>query len=117
MLDELRGQIDEYETLQSGQRTLASIKYLEELPHLLVSARKAAGLSSSELATRLTISNDEMLELERTAYASASLPLITQAMDALGIRLRGGIHLSYPIDEGWLAAERAGLGIGVSVSE
>ena len=109
LLDELSGEIEEYETLQSGQRTVAAVKYLDEVPRILVSARVAAGLTPADLASRLEITEDQVLELERTVYASAPLPLIARAMDALGIRIRDGITFSYPVDEVWSAAQRAAL--------
>jgi HTH-type transcriptional regulator/antitoxin HigA len=108
-LEELSGQMTEYEMLQSGQRTLAAVKYLDELPRILVSAREAAGMTPADLASRLDITERQMLELEQTAYASATLPLITRTMNVLGIRLRDGINLSYPVEEGWIAAQRATL--------
>jgi ribosome-binding protein aMBF1 (putative translation factor) len=52
-LQELRGQLTEYDALREGRTPVGELSSLDDLPRLLVRARIAAGLSQRSLAERL----------------------------------------------------------------
>jgi len=65
-LEDLRAEIEEYEDLKAGKRTVLEINSFEELPRALVQARIAAGLSQKELADRLGIKEQQVQRYEAT---------------------------------------------------
>jgi ribosome-binding protein aMBF1 (putative translation factor) len=101
-LDELREQINEYESLKSGQQAVISLNSLEELPRALIQARIAAGLTQRELAERMRLKEQQIQRYEATEYASADLARVNEVARALGLRVREDIFLSsspHPSDE------------------
>src|ERR1700712_2836832 len=93
-LDELREQINEYESLKSGQQAVISLNSLEELPRALIQARIAAGLTQRELAERMRLKEQQIQRYEATEYASADLARINEVARALGLRVREDIFLN-----------------------
>lgn len=93
LMDELRGQVEEYEALLAGERPVLSLESFEELPHALIKARIAAGLTQKDLAERLGLKEQQIQRYEATDYASASLERLQEVIRALGIRMREEIIL------------------------
>jgi ribosome-binding protein aMBF1 (putative translation factor) len=87
-LGDLQRELEEYETLRSGRRKVATLDSLEKLSTTLIQARIAAGLSQAELATRLGLKPQQIQRYEATDYQSASLERVNQIMRILGVRLR-----------------------------
>jgi ribosome-binding protein aMBF1 (putative translation factor) len=87
-LADLRAQIEEYESLRSGQRQVVELDSCEELPRALIQARIASGLSQKELAQRLRLKEQQIQRYEATEYASASLARVLQVIRALDIQVR-----------------------------
>ena len=87
-LADLRAEIEEYEILRSGQRSVLALDSLEELPQALIKARIASGLSQRELAAQLGIKEQQMQRYEATGYAHASLSRVMAVARTLGIQVR-----------------------------
>jgi ribosome-binding protein aMBF1 (putative translation factor) len=87
-LADLQGEIEEYETLRSGRRKVATLDSLEKLSTTLIQARIAAGLSHADLASRLGLRPQQIQRYEATDYQSASLERVNEIMRVLGVRLR-----------------------------
>lgn len=92
-LEDLQGQLSEYEELQSGKWSIISLDSLEELPQALIKARIAAGLTQRELAERLGLKEQQIQRYEATEYASADLARVNEVARALGIRVREDVFL------------------------
>lgn len=92
-LDELRGDLDEFEALQSGNRNVFELASFDELPSALIRARIAVGLTQRELAERLGMKEQQLQRYEATDYAGASLERIRAVMSELGLKAREEIFL------------------------
>ncbi|MCE9551909.1 MAG: helix-turn-helix domain-containing protein [Planctomycetes bacterium] len=92
-LDELREQLAEFDELQSGRRGVLCVESFDQLPHALVQARIAAGLSHKELAERLGLKEQQVQRYEATDYGSASLARLQEVVTALGVSLREELFL------------------------
>ncbi len=87
-LGDLQREIEEYETLRSGRRKVATLDSLEKLSITLIQARIAGGLSQADLAARLGLKPQQIQRYEATEYQSASLERVNEIMRVLGVRLR-----------------------------
>ncbi len=92
-LEELRGQLTEYETLQSGQHNVLEAASFDDLPRALIRARIAAGLSQKQLADRLGLKEQQIQQYEATEYSSASLARVREVIQALGVLVREDVFL------------------------
>lgn len=92
-LEVLKSEIEEYEALRDGKRSVLEGVSLEELPLALIRARIAAGLTQRELGERLRVSEQQVQRYEATEYASASLSRLVEVTRALGVRLREDVFL------------------------
>ena len=92
-LDELIEQIEEYEELQAGSRSVIEVDSFNELPNALVKARIAAGLSQKDLADRLELKEQQIQRYESTDYRAASLARLQEVVQALGISVREEVFL------------------------
>ena len=86
-LSDLRAEIQEYETLKTGNFPLEQLKGISELPTLLIKARIASGLSQRDLADRLGLKEQQIQRYEATEYASASFTRIGEVVSALGVQV------------------------------
>jgi hypothetical protein len=68
-LAELDAQLREYEELRVGERQVARVTSLAELPTALIRARIAAGLSQRERAERLGLKEQQIQRYEAENYA------------------------------------------------
>lgn len=92
-LDDLQAEMRGYEALQSGQCPVLPLESFERLPRALIQARIAAGLTQKDLGAKLGLKEQQIQRYEATEYAAASLQCITKVVHALGITVRGDIHL------------------------
>src|SRR5580704_932802 len=90
-LEDLRGELREYETLRKRGTEAIEVTSFEELLESLVKARIAAGLTQTELGERLGLKEQQIQRYEATGYSSASLDRIKQVVEALGLRLGKGV--------------------------
>jgi len=86
-LDDLRAELDEYESLKSGRKKVLKLESFEELPRALVRARIASGLSQRELAEKLGIKEQQVQRYEATDYQSASLARVADVVNTLGLKV------------------------------
>lgn len=82
-LEDLEGQLREYELLKAGNFKLDDLHVVSELPTALIKARIAQGLSQKDLAERLNLKEQQIQRYEATDYASASLNRIKEVVNAL----------------------------------
>lgn len=87
-LTDLESEIAEYERLRSGEALVLTIDSFDELPKALIKGRIAAGLTQRALAERLSLDEQQIAQYEATNYGSASMELVGQVIDALGIDVR-----------------------------
>jgi transcriptional regulator with XRE-family HTH domain len=92
-IEELRGQLAEYEALRRGQVAVLELESLGELPEALIRARAAAGLSQEALAERLGLKKQQVQRYEATRYAGVSLERVQAIADALGAKIREQVML------------------------
>lgn len=90
----LSEQIQEYEALKSGAIDIMKASSIHDLPHLLVSARIAQGLSQRTLAEILGLKEQQIQRYEAEQYASASLRRLTQVAEALHLEIQETVELS-----------------------
>lgn len=95
-LEDLRGQLADYEALRDGHVQLLELDSLEQLPQALIRARIAAGLTQKELARRLGMREQQVQRYEATRYAGASLARLQAVADALGVEMRERLVLPTP---------------------
>jgi ribosome-binding protein aMBF1 (putative translation factor) len=92
-LEDLRGEMLEYEALRSGKRRSLALESIEQLPKTLIQARIAAGLSQEELASKLGLKPQQIQRYEVTNYQGASLERVNEVVRVLGLKLRRGAEL------------------------
>ena len=83
-IEELQGELREYESLLSGGFEPGDLQAIAHLPTMLIQARIARGLSHKDLAERLGLKEQQIQRYEATEYASASLTRIREVAGALG---------------------------------
>ena len=95
-LADLEAELEQYESLRSGQRRIIRTESLDDFPRALIQARVALGLTQRDLAERLGLKEQQIQRYEATEYASASLRRIREVVDALGVNLAGKITCAPP---------------------
>jgi hypothetical protein len=92
-LDDLLGEIKEYEDLKSGKLSVIRLDSFAELPEGLIRARIASGLSHKALAEKLGLKEQQIQRYEADGYSSASFERLTEVAKAIGVKVRGEIEL------------------------
>ncbi len=72
-LADLEEELREYERLKYGDFEFGRLDAVADVPHLLIRARIARGLSQKSLAGRLGLKEQQIQRYEASEYASASL--------------------------------------------
>jgi HTH-type transcriptional regulator/antitoxin HigA len=85
--DILKEQMDEYESLKSGNINQFEAKSLLELPQVLIKARIANGLSQNDLAKLLSLKEQQIQRYEADMYSSASLQRLSEVADVLNLKI------------------------------
>ncbi len=83
-IEDLQGELRDYESLLSGGFEPDDLQAVAHLPTMLIRARIAQGLSQKDLAERLGLKEQQIQRYEATDYASASLTRIREVAGALG---------------------------------
>ncbi|HBB33199.1 MAG TPA: DNA-binding protein [Cyanobacteria bacterium UBA8803] len=99
-LDDLRKEIQDYETLTTHDPKIPLVLKLEDindLPLLLIKARMAAKLSPKELADLAGLEEAQIQEYEENDYETASFLDVIAVFDALDIKVQKGEFL-LPLD-------------------
>jgi transcriptional regulator with XRE-family HTH domain len=92
-LEELRGELEDYESLKGGKQPVVALNSLADLPRQLVRARIAAGLSHKELAARLNMKEQQIQRYEANDYEGASLSRLQEVCNALGVNIQEYIFM------------------------
>jgi transcriptional regulator with XRE-family HTH domain len=87
-LEEMAGDLKEYEDLKTGNVSVFEAQSLADLPCLLVKARIARGTTQKELAERLDLKEQQIQRWEANDYHGASLESLKSIAEALGVVLR-----------------------------
>jgi ribosome-binding protein aMBF1 (putative translation factor) len=82
--EELRDELSEYDQLRSGSVREIVVDAVDQLPHALIKARIASGLSQKDLADRLGLKEQQIQRYEATDYSTAGLGRIGEVVKALG---------------------------------
>ncbi len=96
--DDLRRQLEEYEGLAGSRTMTLQVQSLSDLPTALIHARLASGLTQSDLARRLGVTEQQVQRDEKTDYAQASLDRLQRIWRVLGVRLDGQVTLSSGVE-------------------
>lgn len=83
----LREQVNEYNALKSGKVTDWDFRDLINLPTTLIQYRIAKGMSQSELARKVSISETALEDMEDNLFADTDGEMINRIMAALGINV------------------------------
>ncbi len=81
-------QVHEYQTLRSGTVDILNATTFEKLPKTLIRARIARGITPSQLADKLGLSELSIKRFEDEFYASANLDLLNKISHALDLNIR-----------------------------
>jgi HTH-type transcriptional regulator / antitoxin HigA len=82
-LDDLRGEIAEYDDLRSGMTTRFESTTLAGLAEALIKARIARGWTQSDLAAALGVAEQQVQRYEASRYTGASLARLGDIATAL----------------------------------
>ena len=83
-LEDLRGEVAEYERLRAGD-TAAAPYDLEDLPRTLIKRRISLGMGVREVAERLGLEEQRVREYERTDYEGADYDTMMGALTVLSV--------------------------------
>ncbi|MEI8375672.1 MAG: helix-turn-helix transcriptional regulator [Planctomycetota bacterium] len=95
-LHDLEQELQEYEMLRSGEESVLTLDSFAELPHALIKARVASGLTQKDLADRLGLKEQQIQRYEATDYTAASVRRLKQVIEALDIRVHADVFLGAP---------------------
>ncbi|WP_312789843.1 helix-turn-helix transcriptional regulator [Sphingobacterium sp.] len=85
MISTLQEELDEYESLKSGNLHIIEAKSLEELPKLIIKARIAQHMSQTDLAKKIGIQAQQIQRYEANDYQNISLYRLMELAKAVGI--------------------------------
>jgi|LGVF01.2.fsa_nt_gb DNA-binding XRE family transcriptional regulator len=88
-INDLKREIDEYESLRDAQPGDVIVESLEDLPDALIRVRIARHLTQEHLAEKLGVRPQQVQKWEAGAYQRASYASILKVARALGIEMEG----------------------------
>jgi len=83
VMEDLKGQIGEYEQLKKGRFEATALEIVETVPTNLIRARIALGWTQKDLAARLGTTEQQIQKYEATDYKSASFKKIVEIASVL----------------------------------
>jgi transcriptional regulator with XRE-family HTH domain/Zn-dependent peptidase ImmA (M78 family) len=96
MVQELRSDLAEYESLKNADQSVIKTDTFEELGASLIKARIASGLSQKALAERLGIKEQQIQRYEADSYQSASYRRLGEVANAIGVRIENQVLVPLP---------------------
>jgi hypothetical protein len=93
MLEDLRGQVAEYDALRDGKVQRMQVESVLDLGKALTKARIASGLTERHLADRLRIDEEQLRRDEAMDYQTVSLAQVIEIAAILGVQFSGEILL------------------------
>lgn len=94
-LEDLYGEIDEYETLTSAKSHIIEIDNIDDLPIGLIKARLTSGLAQAKLAERLGMDTDELIRKEVNEYSGVDFENLREIAEALNLRINQDIRVPF----------------------
>lgn len=91
-IEDLKAEIEEYETLKTDGSFIWECQNLLELPKFLIKARIARGLSQREMAERLGMKQQQIQRYEANNYKGANLNKLMDVAHALEVNVSGYIE-------------------------
>ena len=95
-IEDLRGELQEYEDLRGGGTTVFEAASLAGLADALIKARIARGWTQRRLAEALGVAEQQIQRYESTAYRTASLARLCDIAEALGVTVTERAELQDP---------------------
>lgn len=92
-LDELDGELAEYEALRSGEVRTLSSEGVKSIGELLIKARLARGLTLADLGELLSMTEQQVGRYEQESWRRASLWRLGEAADVLGLGVTTEVRL------------------------
>ena len=92
-IDELRGELEAFDKLKSGEVHAAALSSLDDLATLFIQARIAQGLTQKQLAEQLNVKEQQVQKDEASLYESASLGRLKRLAEVLGVEFEGQARL------------------------
>lgn len=92
-LEELDGELAEYEALRSGEVRTLSSEGVESIGELLIKARLARGLTLAELGELLSMTEQQVGRYEQESWRRASLWRLGEAAEVLGLGVTTEVRL------------------------
>ena len=86
MIRQLEGELREYEELKSGEIALPNVERLDQIAPFVAKMRIAKGVSQTELARRLGVSQQVVSRYEETEYQTVAISRLQEILDAIGIK-------------------------------
>lgn len=86
-IDNLKEEIEEYDSLKQQQTTIR-IASIRELPLALIRARIAMGMTQKELAEKMGVKEQQVQRDEANQYSSSGFQRIAEVADALNIKIK-----------------------------
>lgn len=85
LIDEIQSELDEYNSLVSGNFHCLHPKSLKDIPKSLIAARLAQNISQRSLANLLGIKEQQIQRYEAEDYESASICRLVEVANALNV--------------------------------
>ena len=92
LAEEIQRDLEEYESIQSGQLTSFEVEGVDSLGESLIKARLARGWTQRELAVALQVSEQMVQRDETRLYEHAGLSRLAEIADVLGYHLSGAFR-------------------------
>jgi len=85
LIDDLKNQLNSYDSLIEGNFHCLQPKSLDDIPNLLIAARLAQKLSHKELGEKLGLKEQQIQRYEATDYETAAWARISEVSRALNL--------------------------------
>lgn len=85
MISSLNEELEEYESLKTGNLKLLEAKSLEELPKLIIRARIAQHMTQTDLAKKIGIQAQQIQRYEANDYQNISFDRLIEIAKAVGV--------------------------------
>jgi HTH-type transcriptional regulator/antitoxin HigA len=86
MLEQLDGELREYEDLKMGKLNLPDVERLDHVAPFITRIRIAKGISQTELARRLGVSKQVISRYEESDYQTVAIARLQEILNAVGIK-------------------------------
>lgn len=86
MLQQLEGELREYDQLKSGELILPHVERLDQIAPFIAKIRIAKGVSQTELASRLGVSKQVISRYEESDYQTVAISRLQEILDVIGIK-------------------------------